>query len=330
MNSGANTREGIDPTCGNVTARDTVSEFARGNYRPASLLLGATNDPKLREFYVRVLREWTGRPYVFEIWKREEPENPNRWLVSGAHLIDWAWQARGCDTADNVDRQAWATFAERLKQAESELVRAGGLNMEDPTPHAFLLHVGIGLNWSREAVLKVFDQALRRCPDHFLAHSNLLTYFCEKWHGTHEEMFDFAHAASDKAPAGSLLPTLIAQAHTERWLYATSFDRDPQGDNYFQRQEVRDAIHSAYTRSLGSPHHESSPLSHYAANYFAFTLERCGDWDAARQECERIGQYPTFLPWCYQGAPDDVYQRVRAALNESCAPSSVRELSAVS
>ena len=95
MNLAANTRDGIDPTCGNVTARDTVSEFARGNYRPASLLLGATNDPKLREFYVRALREWTGRPYVFEVWKREEPENPNMWLVSGAHLIDWAWQARG-------------------------------------------------------------------------------------------------------------------------------------------------------------------------------------------------------------------------------------------
>ncbi len=240
MNLAANTREGIDPTCGNVTARDAVSEFARGNYRPASLLLGATNDPKLREFYVRALREWTGRPYAFEVWKREEPANPNVWLVSGAHLIDWAWQARGRDQADKVDQQAWATYAERLKQAESELVRAGGLNMEDATPHAFLLRVAIGLNWSREAALKVFDQAVRRCPDHFLAHSDLLTYFCEKWHGSHEEMFEFAHAASDKAPAGSLLPTLIAQAHTERWLYATSFDGDPHGDQYFQRPEVRD------------------------------------------------------------------------------------------
>ena len=130
-------------------------------------------------------------------------------------------------------------------------------------------------------------------------------------------MFEFAHVASDKADDGSLLPALIVQAHTERWLYALAFDQDPDADNYFQRQDVRDAILSAYARSLGSPNHEASPLSHYAANYFAFALVRCGETETARQECERIGRYPTRLPWSYLGAPSDTYEQVRTKLAES-------------
>jgi len=280
-------------------------------------LLRAAQEPKFREFYVRAMSTWKGHPFAFETWKREEPQSPHAWLLSGAHLIDWAWQARGSDQAEDVDQQAQATFEERLKLAVSDLERAGGLNMEDPTPYAFQLRAAMGLNMARENTLKIFEQAVRRCPDHYLAHSNMLTYLCEKWHGAHEDMFEFARIASDKADDGSLLHALIPQAHTERWLYAIAFDQDPEGDDYFQRQDVRDAILSAYALSLGSPNHVASPLSHYAANDFAFALVRCGELEAARQECERIGRYPTWLPWSYLGTPSDTYNHVRTTLAES-------------
>ena len=104
------TRDGLDPTYGDPIAREIRNAFAQSNYRSASLLLGVTKDPKLREFYVRSLQEWRGRPHACDKWKREEPDNPNAWLVSGANLIDWAWEARGSDRGDQVNPQAWSTF----------------------------------------------------------------------------------------------------------------------------------------------------------------------------------------------------------------------------
>lgn len=311
------TEDGIDPTFGNVTARDTRNDLAWGNYRSASWLLSITKDPKLREFYVSSLQQWTGHPVVFETWKQEEPENADAWLVSGAQLIDWAWQARGSDSGSTVGEQAAYTFHERLRLAESDLERAAYMNMNDPTPHAFQLRVCLGLDKSREATLANYEQAVRRCPDHYLAHTNFLTYLCEKWHGSHDEMFAFARGASQRAAEGSLLSTLIPQAHTERWLFAVGFDNDPRGNDYFKQEEVRQEILAAYSQSLGSPRHLLSPLSHFAANYFAYTLDHCGEWDLAAQLCQRIGQHPTKLPWALEGNPIQVYQQTHARLTNS-------------
>ena len=213
----ANTRDGIDPTFGNGEARHARDELARGSYRPSSLLLQGTREPHLREFYVRSLQEWTGHPFVFETWKREEPDEPSAWLVSGAHLVDWAWQARSRDLTKDVDPQARATFQERLRLAAEDLDRSAGMDLQDPTPHAFQLRVAIGLGRPPEATRKIFDEAVGRCPDHYLAHESMVSYYSPRWHGSPEAMFRFAREVAGNAPEGSLLPAMIVQAHVECW-----------------------------------------------------------------------------------------------------------------
>ena len=128
---------------------------------------------------------------------------------------------------------------------------------------------------------------------------------------------------SDRAVAAWVMAITSACAvgsrSCSRWLYAAAFDEDESSNDYFLQADVRDEIRQAYALSLGSPRHRATPLSNVAANYFAYTLARCGEWDFARHECKRIGQFPAYFPWCYGGEPVDFYVRTRAALFETAA-----------
>ena len=68
----------------------------------------------------------------------------------------------------------------------------------------------------RDEAQRRFDEVVARHPWHRIAHEHMLQYRCEKWFGSHEEMFEFARATAERAPDGSLPPRLIAVAHVER------------------------------------------------------------------------------------------------------------------
>jgi hypothetical protein len=308
----------VDPALGDPTAAEMRDELARGSYQRASQVLAATKDPNLRAFYVSALEQWEGRPEILERWKQEEPDDPAAWLVCGAHSIQWAWEARGGGKGDTVGAEAAERFRQRLEQATAELSRAADLDPDDPTPYALLIMVCVGLNRPKELTLDLFEEARRRCPDHLLAHRNLLTYLCRKWHGSHEEMFAFARQSSKRAPEGSLLPMLVAEAHCERWLYAAHFDQEPDANQYFLLMDVRKELVAEYGFSLGSSRHQPGPLTRLAANYFAYTLGRGGLLAYAPRAFAQMEGQVNYLPWAYGGDPVESYQRCRDWIDEEC------------
>jgi tetratricopeptide (TPR) repeat protein len=304
------------PTFGDATAADLRAQLSRGNSRTVSECFRQTTEPNLREFYVTALHEWEGRPGVFEDWKRKAPDDPAAWLLAGAHSTCWAWEARGGGRADTVTGDMGELFIERLDQAADELMRAAALAPEDPLPHAYLILVCLGLNLDQDKTRGYFDEALRRYPESHAAHFFMLGYLCEKWHGSHAEMFALARDASSHAPEGSLVHELIPQAHTERWLYAVHFADEPGGEDYFRQAHVRDEIFAAYDRSIGSPRHSPTPLTRIVANYWAYALSRCGDWPNARREFERVGEHPTIIPWGFHDAPTQAMRTFRERVQE--------------
>src|SRR6185436_114566 len=99
------------------------------------------------------------------------------------------------------------------------------------------------LNAPREEALERLAELRRRDAHHAYGHHMMLVFLCEKWHGSHEEMFDFARSASGQAPDGSRLHALIANAHLERYFYFFHFAKDPQGGAaWFARKEVAEEI----------------------------------------------------------------------------------------
>jgi hypothetical protein len=283
-----------------------------GDSATVERFFASLTEPDDREFYVQELTTWPGRPKFFDQWVSASPNCADAWLLRGSHGVQWAWEARTGGRAENVDQNAWQVFFARLQAAWSDLGQSARLNPLDATPHGEMIRCAVGLQLPLDKALPCLAAARERAPEPWEAHLRMLYYLCEKWHGSHEEMFDFARKTSADAFDGSGLPTLIAVAHTERWLYAKDFDRDKElAAEYWCDPRVRSEILDAYRKSLGSRKHRSSRTSRWHRNFFAFALGKIKAGPEAAVEFQHIGNRPTEWPWHMFGDPARVFVSVR-------------------
>lgn len=284
----------------------------KGDVASVETFLRAVSDPDDREFYVQELTTWPERPRFFDQWAKASPDCADAWLLRGSHGVKWAWEARTGGRAEDVDQNAWQVFFARLQAAWSDLERAASLNPADATPYGEMVRCAVGLQLPLDKVLPCLAAARERAPEPWEAHLRMLYYVCEKWHGSHEQMFDFARKTTAEAFDGSGLPTLIAVAHTERWLYAKHFDHDKVlAAEYWRDPKVRTEVLDAYRKSIGSRKYRPSRTSRWHRNFFACALSRIEARPDAAAEFKQIANRPTEWPWHSFGDPVRMYVRMR-------------------
>jgi tetratricopeptide (TPR) repeat protein len=271
-------------------------ELQAGRWEPAAEFLEQLKDWDARDFYVEALTNWPGRPQWLDDWMRQRPGSTSAWLMRGVHSMKWAWEARGSGYAETVSPQGFELFFERLAQAEAELYRAAELDPDDPTPWAALVMVGVGAQVGREQLWERFEQAIRRYPHHWRAHVNMLQGLCDKWGGSHEQMFDFVRSVSGRLPEGHPLHVLIPMAHYERMRRYERENDVKAAAAYFHRPDVGEEITEAARRSVHSAEYQPSWQYPVELNYFAFAFYGMGQRTQARQLFRRIGPWIT-LPW---------------------------------
>jgi hypothetical protein len=282
----------------------------KDDWRTVQAFFSQLKNPDDREFYVAKLSNWKRRLDFFDIWVKASPKCSDAWLLRGAHGIHWAWEARTGAQADYVAEEAWAIFFERLKGAWNDLSTALDLNPADPTPYGQLIPCAMGLQLEKEVVFTCLNNSVSHSLLSWQAHSATLWYLCEKWHGSHDEMFDFARSVSASAPEGSGLHALIPIAHHERWLYAIGFDQDAEfADKYYNQPEVQRQIIDAYNKSLGSRTYKSTKLTRDQSSFFAVGLLRSQAFKQALFELERLDNRVPEYPWAQLGDPVDRYTR---------------------
>jgi hypothetical protein len=298
-----------DVAFGDAGAASLRAAVAAGKWREAQDVLEGCRDWGERGFLVDVLASIPGRPPCFDEWIDAAPGSAVALLASGAHGVSWAWEARSARVAALVSKSAATTFFARLTTADSELERAVALDPADPTPWALMTVTGRGLELELDQVRERFEQAVRRDPGNRRAHAGMLTALCWKWLGSHEQMFDFAHATSACAPEGSGLHALVAQAHVERWL-AFGMEDEAQGKGgYFAQPEVHGEVQWAWDQSVASPEHRESRYTPHDRNHFAFCFWKAGDKVRAAAELRAIGRKATKMPWGLDGDPKSAHAR---------------------
>ena len=169
------------------------------------------------------IQDWIGD------WIDAEPESTLPVLVAGCHAVHWAWEARGGKRARYTAAAQFAAFHKRLHHAEALLEKVLAQEPDNVTARAWLVTSSRGLPVGAAEAQRRFEAVTRLHPGMWSRTSSGSQYLCEKWSGSHEEMFDFARGAAAAAGPNSLLHELVAVAHFERW-EAT----DPEeGNAYF-------------------------------------------------------------------------------------------------
>ncbi|UCG68548.1 MAG: DUF4034 domain-containing protein, partial [Thermoplasmata archaeon] len=188
-------------------------------------LLRDNNEAKSYELYVlyHVLAKITDNKHidlmqsVLNEWCSKHAGSHIPWLTRGVFYIDHAWTIRGSGLAKSVPKKAWPKFYEKLKLAQKDLEKSWELNPNDPNSSCNLIVVAKGLNYPRERMEQYYENAISACPWHFGVRFKKLQYLKPKWHGSSEEMFEFAEQcliSSEQYPyLGLIMVNVLEEAH---------------------------------------------------------------------------------------------------------------------
>ncbi len=292
-------------------------------------------DPDLRSGYDRLL---TGDVAGFDAFCERREDD---WLVitallddesniTTAHLGAWAtahphgrsigwlgraevkeaWAIRGTTYAEHVADEAWGPFHQGLQTAEATFGEAARVNPGSADPWIGLITAGLGLGRDLNVVLGHFNAAQARAPFRPDACHAALQALCDKWLGSHEEMFDFARWIDAEAPPASAARSVLPLAHLEYAQREASETRTLSW--YLSKPDVSKELRIAARRFL-----DASPaiaeIQHLSTlNHYAMMLTPV-DVETARlvEECiRRIAGRPTGGPWNRFGNPAQQYKSI--------------------
>jgi hypothetical protein len=294
-----------EPFMGDGQLPELVDETASGGFARTHDVLSAA-EPRDRMLMIQLLAEHQpADDRWLRSWSHAHPQSSLPRTACGAVAIIDAWQARGDGEAETVSDQGWHTFFDQLRTAEAHLQAAAQVEPQDPTPSAFLVLSGRGLQVGLDELRRRWSAVEARAPRHRAAANHMIQALSPKWGGSDEDMFGFARAHSAAAPEGDPIHTLIAEAHLERWL-----DLAGHGDDYLRSVPVRNELREVAERSVASPQWRSHRFELFDRSIMALALGLAGD-EAACAQFDWLDGRMSDHPWAYLRNPVRTYAQLR-------------------
>ncbi|MEU9062041.1 hypothetical protein AB0D13_25045 [Streptomyces sp. NPDC048430] len=288
--------------------RVALAAAAAGDHAPAAELLALTREHAQWErrdtCVTRLARASLHHPGWLDSWLEESPEDPDAVLVKADQYICQAWQIRTGARAKHVEADQFRAFHAVLRDSVPVISAAAELNPDDPVPWRVALTQARGIQAPRDVFDTYLAEANARDPHHEGCHTQALQYLCDKWYGSHEEMFDFAERAADQAPPGSRLHALPLQAVVE-YLIA---DEETSGPDHTARAEAAVTRAQALSDSYAPGDREAAGFR----NHLALVLWSMNRYEEALTAFRSIGVHATTFPWTYFGEPRAEFLEARS------------------
>ncbi|MFE6389551.1 MULTISPECIES: hypothetical protein [Nocardiopsis] len=206
-----------------------------------------------------------------------------------------------------------------LHEAREALEAAARLRPDDAAPWAGLQTAAMGLGADREEKDRIWREITARAPHLFPAHTVRTRTLSAARGGSTEEMFAFAGAAADTAPAGSPLPSVLALAHAEH--VRTEQKRLlAEGSAPYIVDMALGRLHGGSVQELfelartwaaeAVPH----PRDAQAHHLFGWAFHRAGMAQAAHWHLTAVGTVRCDVPWSFFGPAHTELIRAMAEL----------------
>jgi len=262
---------------------------ARGDWEDAAALLAGTwGNWDRRDTVNAALGEAAAQDDEWlRAWRKARPGDPGAALVNAESLVHVAWEVRSGLQAKHVTEEQFTAFFRILEQAEEAVHEAAALAPEDPTPWVTALAIAMGRQYENDQYREVWAELVARDPQHRGAHSRALQYWCPKWFGSDELMWEFAQTAAAKSP--KLAPLLLVAAHESEFRDVPAW-RDPR---------VTDALDGIVAWLNGEGRDASATRGDRA--YAAKALVENARFDEAVEQFRFLGTRADGGMWAYSG-----------------------------
>jgi len=215
---------------------------------------------------------------ILNEWCDKQADSHIPWLVRGVFLTGYAWHFRGPGWARDVAQDAWPKFEAMLHRARADLEKSYQLNPNDPNSSCHLLIVARGLGLSRDKMERYFQNATSASPFHYGSRYQKLNYLMPKWHGTQQEVNDFA-AECMRSSGEHPFMGLVMIASLEE-----SHHRSPQNTNYLGKDDIWPTVGKLYANYFNKYPDDIRRRFFYA--YDAYLAQK---YDVAIKQFEIIG-----------------------------------------
>lgn len=119
-------------------------------------------------------------------WARQHPDSTLAALLHASGLQQRAWYHRGDGYRDSVSAQGAAEFERLLTESVERLQEARQLASRDSAWNLLMLRAARGLGWDLRRQLELFDDGLRRNPDHDALYFAMQASLLPKWGGSQQ------------------------------------------------------------------------------------------------------------------------------------------------
>ncbi|MFF2185627.1 hypothetical protein [Streptomyces sp. NPDC058155] len=293
--------------------RAALTAAYAGDHGPARDLLAETRvgaEWERRGGYVpRLAESALHSPGWLDAWLAESPRDPDAVLVKAEHCVQQAWEIRTSARASSVSRDQFQAFFALLDDAVPVIGAAAELNPTDPVPWQVALTHARGSQAPREVFDAYWSEATTRAPHHYGCHVSALQYLCDKWYGSHTEMFDFAERAAEHALPGSKLHALPLLAAVE---YDVVADGTPAEGDRIDRSRIHAALKRA--QELSDAYPQGDPEVAGLRNHLTLMLVLAERHGEALEQFRAVGVHATEYPWAYLGDAREEFLEFRSGV----------------
>ncbi|VAV91147.1 hypothetical protein MNBD_ALPHA06-1382 [hydrothermal vent metagenome] len=237
-------------------------------------------------------------------------------LLRGSLLLKraWVYRGRGCG------REISSTNYDNMQTALIKAYQSFDFILEDPSlgqeACARSIRVLMGLSDGTRKEIHAVHAQMRTTPrPHLLGEINYHLACCEKWGGSHEEMFLHARKTSRNSDTDPQMGALMAAAYWEKHMFIERFDEDEEQAAAYRSNQAM--IYEVQTLSekllvVEPPEQDMYIVAH---NVFAAFFCEVSRFDLARPHFQLLNQRLIRYPWEFFFAEDLQYMYNRSMLS---------------
>jgi hypothetical protein len=140
--------------------------------------------------------DWDDVLQLLSEWSQKQPKSVTAKVALASAWKSYGWKARGNGNASTVSDAAFETFHRRLTKAEQFLAEAASLKEKCPHWYVTAIWIGIGQNWDRDALEKVFAAGVKLEPTYYYIYQAKASYLLPRWGGTEGAWERFAEESA--------------------------------------------------------------------------------------------------------------------------------------
>ena len=222
-------------------------------------------------------------------------------LVLANFYKGYAWNARGGGFANEVSKEGWELFFDRMRKAEHILTNIWTQYPGENRVPDLMLPVALSLQYERPEMERWFKRAMALSPNNAMACRHKLNYLEPKWYGTPGDMLAFGRQCVDSEVWGGQVPLILLDAHQA----IANYEKDPGKRNQYWKSSV---VWTDIERSFEKFFKLNPEAVGWRHNYALYAY-RCGAWKTFLDQVDLMPQ----INYLYFGGTNEFQQMVVSA-----------------